>query len=83
MPSGWANERPRERLLRFTYTLISGVFSGFGGGTYGEVVCTLTLAFPLILVLGKRRPPCSCIITANGMFDFDDFRAGQLASPIP
>lgn len=23
IPSGWANERPRERLLRFTYTSIS------------------------------------------------------------
>lgn len=43
--------------------------------THGKVICTFTIPIPLVLIFRIGRTPCSCIITANRMFDFDNLRA--------
>ena len=47
------------------------------GGAYGEEVCGFAGAVHLVPIdmFSVRRTPCSGVVAAGGMFNFDDFRS--------
>jgi hypothetical protein len=64
--------------------VLEGEGEGFLVAVYGEVVGALAWSFTAGFSCVGRvwRTPCTCVVAADGVLDFDDFRSVYLSANI-